>query len=163
MSYIERSLGDREQIVSRARYHWLYSFRAWLSLIVPVVALIWVLLFADPMMRDGLAIVSLMLTVIGIVAFFTMMIHKWSTEIGITSHRFVKKTGFISLKTDEVALRNIEGVKVSQGPWGRLFGYGSLRIEGTGDDHVDVSNIDDPIGFRRAIETAKGMDDDGRN
>jgi len=85
------------------------------------------------------------------------MIHKWSTEIGITSHRLVKKTGFISLKTAEVALPNIEGVRVSQGILGRIFGYGTLRIEGTGDDSVDIPNIDDPVGFRRAIETAKGL------
>jgi hypothetical protein len=30
-----------------------------------------------------------------------------------------------------------------------------LRIEGTGDDYVDIPNIDDPVRFRRAIETAK--------
>ena len=52
----------------------------------------------------------------------------------------------------------IEGVRVSQGIWGRLFGYGSLRVEGTGDDHIDIPDIDDPVGFRRAIETAKSMD-----
>ena len=50
---------------------------------------------------------------------------------------------------------NIEGVRVTQTLWGRLFGYGRIRIEGTGDDHIDIPNIDDPVGFRRAIETAK--------
>ena len=157
MSYIERSLGDGEQIVTRARFHWLYNLRAWLALIVPVLALISILAFADATVQEGMAIFAVALIVVGIVVFFTMMIHKWTTEIGITSQRFVKKTGFIALKTEEVALRNIEGVKVSQGLWGRVFGYGRIRIEGTGDDHVDIPDIDDPVGFRRAIETAKGM------
>jgi uncharacterized membrane protein YdbT with pleckstrin-like domain len=160
MSYIERSLGDGEQIVSRARFHWLYNLRAWLSLVVPLAVFVAVVVYADEMMREGLAIFAVALLVVGIVAFFTMMIHKWTTEIGVTSQRFVKKTGFISLKTEEVALRNIESVKVSQGLWGRVFGYGSLRIEGTGDDHVDIPNIDDPVGFRRAIQTAKGLGHD---
>jgi len=154
MSYIQRSLGDGEQVVILARFHWLYNLRAWLALVVPVLALIAVFVFANDMVREGLAIFAVAL---GLVAFFTLMIHKWTTEIGITSHRLVKKTGFISLKTAEVALPNIEGVSVTQTLWGRLFGYGRIRVEGTGDDHIDIPNIDDPVGFRRAIETAKGM------
>jgi len=157
MSYIQRSLGDGEQVVTLARFHWLYSLRAWLALIVPLLVLAAILVYADEMVREGLAIFAVALVVVGIVVFLTLMIRKWTTEIGITSHRLVRKTGFISLKTEEVALPNIEGVKVSQGLWGRLFGYGTLRIEGTGDDFVDIPNIDDPVGFRRAIETAKGM------
>lgn len=163
MSYIERSLGDGEQVVARARFHWLYNLRAWLALLVPLALLVAVMVYADEMIREGLAIFAVALLVVGVVIFFTMMIHKWTTEIGVTSARFVKKTGFISLKTEEVALRNIEGVKVTQGLWGRIFGYGTLRIEGTGDDHVDVPNIDDPVGFRRAIQTAKGMGEADRN
>jgi uncharacterized membrane protein YdbT with pleckstrin-like domain len=157
MSYIERSLGVGEQIVTRARFHWLYNLRAWLAIIVPMIALAAIVLYADEMVREGLAIFAVALLVAGVIVFFSMMIHKWTTEIGITSHRLVKKTGFISLKTAEVALPNIEGVRVNQGIWGRIFGYGTLRIEGTGDDSVDIPNIHDPVGFRRAIETAKGM------
>ena len=157
MSYIERSLGDGEQIVARARFHWLYNLRAGLALILPLALLAATLVYAGETVREGLAILALALVIAGTVIFLTMMVHKWTTEIGVTSARLVKKTGFVSLKTEEVALRNIEGVRVSQGLWGRLFGYGSLRIEGTGDDHVDVPNIEDPVGFRRAIQTAKGM------
>ena len=163
MSYIERSLGVGEKIVTRARFHWLYNLRAWLALLVPLALLVAVMVYADEMIREGLAIFAVALLVVGVVIFFTMMIHKWTTEIGVTSARFVKKTGFIALKTEEVALRNIEGVRVTQGLWGRIFGYGTLRIEGTGDDHVDVPNIDDPVGFRRAIQTAKGMGEADRN
>jgi hypothetical protein len=32
-----------------------------------------------------------------------------------------------------------------------------LRIEGTGIDAVDIPAIADPIAFRRALETAKGV------
>jgi len=157
MTYIQRSLGEGEQIVIIARFHWLYMLRAWLALIAPLAVLAGVLIYADEMVREGLAIFAAALVVVGIIAFLTMAIRKWTTEIGITSHRLVRKTGFISLKTEEVALPNIEGVKVSQSLLGRIFGYGTLKIEGTGDDSVDIPNIDDPVGFRRAIETAKGL------
>ena len=129
--YIERSLGAGEEIVAEAHFHWWYTVKAVLAL----VFLAWVL--------------------IGFYIFFRMMIRKWTTEIGITSHRLVKKTGFLSLKTAEVALPNIEGVRVNQTILGRIFGYGTVRVEGTGVDSVTTPPIADPVGFVRAIQTAR--------
>jgi len=131
MSYIEQSLGANEKIVARAKFHWIYKLQAWLALIFLGIILI------------------------GIWIFFRMMIRMWTTEIGVTSNRFIEKTGWLSLKTNEIALLNIEGVRVTQSFWGRIFGYGHIRIEGTGVDAVEIPTIADPIGFRRAIETAK--------
>lgn len=131
MSYIENSLGTNEKLIARAHFHWWYSLKAWLALIL----LFWCL--------------------IGIFIFFSMMIRKWTTEIGVTTSRVVEKTGLVSLKTNEIALPNIEGVRVTQTFWGRILGYGHLRIEGTGVDAIVVPDIADPVGFRRAIETAK--------
>ena len=157
MSYIEKSLGDGERIIAIAHFHWWYSVGAWLALIVPLLLLGVIVLYADDTNREWLALGALLLFVFGVIVFFRMMIRKWTTELGITSHRFVKKTGLISLRTDEIALPNIEGVKVVQGFWGRIWGYGRLRIEGTGVDAVQLPTIADPVGFRRAIETAKGI------
>ena len=38
---------------------------------------------------------------------------------------------------------------------GRIFGYGTVRIEGTGVDAVTTPDIADPVGFVRAIQTAR--------
>jgi uncharacterized membrane protein YdbT with pleckstrin-like domain len=132
MSYIQQSLGQDEKLIAEARFHWWYTAQAWLALIF------------------------LGVFVIGIYIFFAMMIRKWTTEIGVTTHRFIMKTGLFSLHTQEMAIHNIEGVKVDQGFWGRVLGYGNLRIEGTGVDAIELPPIDDPIAFRAAIETAKG-------
>jgi len=131
MSYIEQSLGEGERLVAVARFHWWYSIKAWTALIVLGIILI------------------------GIVIFVRMMLRKWTTEISITTHRFVEKTGWLTLSTAEIALPNIEGVKVTQNMWGKLLGYGQIRIEGTGIDAIELPDIADPIGFRRAIESAK--------
>jgi uncharacterized membrane protein YdbT with pleckstrin-like domain len=131
MSYIDQSLGDGETVIARAHFHWLYSLTAWLALIV-------------------LGIIG-----IGIIIFISMMVRKWTTEIGVTSHRFVEKKGLFSLRSNEIALPNIEGVKVEQSFLGRIFGYGTVRIEGTGVDAVTTPTIADPVGFVRAIQTAK--------
>lgn len=134
MSYIERSLGVGETVVAKAHFHWWYSFKAWLALIFLGIFLV------------------------GIWMFFSMMIRKWTTEIAVTSHRFVIKTGLFSLQTNEIALPNIEGVRVEQTFWGRILGFGHLRIEGTGVDAIEIPNIANPVEFRRAIETAKFSD-----
>jgi len=131
MSYIQKSLGDGETIIARAQFSWVYSALAWAALIFLGIFLI------------------------GIVIFFVMMIRKWTTEIGVTSHRFVEKKGLLTLNTNEIALHNIEGVRVNQGLMGKLLGYGTVRIEGTGIDAVTTPNINDPVGFVRAIQTAK--------
>ena len=131
MSYIDESLGDGETVIARAHFPWTYSALAWAALIV------------------------LGIFVIGILIFISMMVRKWTTEIGVTSHRFVEKKGLFSLRTNEIALPNIEGVKVHQGFVGQIFGYGTVRIEGTGVDAVTTPPIADPVGFVRAIQTAK--------
>ena len=129
--YIEKSLGAGEEIVAIARFHWWYTVKSVLALIF----LGWLL--------------------IGFYIFFTRMIRKWTTEIGVTTHRFVEKTGWFTLTTNELALNNVEGVRVEQPFWGRMLGYGHLRIEGTGIDAIVLPDIADPVAFRAAIESAK--------
>ena len=127
MSYIRRSLGANETLVAEAHFHWSYTLGA----------------------------ILLAFTVIGLIFAIPMLIRQATTEIAVTSHRLVKKTGLISLHTEELSLNNIEGVRVDQGLWGRILGFGHLRIEGTGVDAVQIPTIANPVAFRAAIETAK--------
>ena len=134
MGYLERSLGAGEVVVARAHFHWWYGFKAWAALIL----LFWCL--------------------IGIWIFAAMMLRAYTTEIAVTSHRFVLKTGLFNIHSEEISLHNIEGLQFAQTFWGRLLGYGRLRVEGTGLDAITIPDIADPIAFRAAIETAKDHD-----
>jgi hypothetical protein len=163
MPYIDRSLGDGEAVIARAQFHWLYNLSAWTQLLIPAVLLAGLLswdsqhpdfLGTDNPLTWTTALVGLWF-VLGLVSFLRLMIRKWTTEIGVTSHRFVEKYGALSMRTNEIALPNIEGVKVNQSLMGRIFGYGTIRIEGTGVDAVTTPNIADPVAFVRAIQTAK--------
>jgi hypothetical protein len=154
MSYIDRSLGDGETIIARAHFHWLYVSSAWLALLIPL-ALLLVAYSQAQSQPDPYTVGAGILAVFGLFVYLRMMVRKWSTEIGITSHRFVEKYGLVSMRTNEIALPNIEGVRVNQSILGRIFGYGTVRIEGTGVDSVTTPTIADPVGFVRAIQTAK--------
>ncbi len=127
MSYIQQSLGANERVIAYAHFHWSYR----------------------------LLTILLAVTVIGLIFAIPMAIRQATTEIAVTSHRLVKKTGFFSLHTEELSLNNIEGVKVDQGFFGSILGYGHVRIEGTGVDAVQLPTIANPVAFRAAIETAK--------
>jgi hypothetical protein len=153
-SYIDQSLGNGETIIARAHFHKLYFTAAWLALLIPLVLLLAALAQAQSR-PDPYTIAAGLLFLLGLLIFLRMMIRQWSTEIGITSHRFVERYGLLSMRTNEIALPNIEGVRVHQSVLGRLFGYGTIRIEGTGVDSVTTPSIADPVGFVRAIQTAK--------
>ena len=162
-SYIDRSLGDGEKVVARAHFPWVYGLAAWTALLIPGLALLAVLSQAvqadEPFaaaapLTWAVAAVAL-LFLLGLVTFLRLVIRRATTEIGVTSHRFVEKTGLVSLHTNEMALHNIEGVRVHQGVIGRIFGYGTIRIEGTGVDAVTTPAIADPVGFVKAIQTAR--------
>ena len=109
MSYIKESLGDGETIIAEAHFPWTYSALAWAALIFLGIILI------------------------GIVIFISMMVKRRTTEIGVTSHRFVEKKGLIATHTNEIALPNIEGVEgADQGRAGadlRLWVSARFRIE----------------------------------
>jgi hypothetical protein len=162
MSYIDKSLGDGEVVIARARFSWLYGAYAWGAVLLPLAVL--AALYAEASSQPpvdssnpyfwGMVLVGVWL-LFGLLTFARMMIRRATTEIGVTSHRFVEKYGLIGMRTNEIALPNIEGVKVNQGILGRIFGYGTVRIEGTGVDSVTTPSIADPVGFVRAIQTAR--------
>ncbi len=161
-SYIDQSLGDGETIIARARFHWLYSLCAWGSLVLPL--LVELLLYIEAVQQPpvdssnpyflGMILVGLWV-LWGLFTCIKMLVIKSTTEIGVTSHRFVEKRGVFSMHTSEIALHNIEGVKVNQSFIARLFGFGTVKIEGTGVDSTTTPQITDPVGFVRAIQTAK--------
>ena len=160
-SYIDQSLGAGETVITRARFHWLYTIYAWGSLLLPLVVLLGLYIHAGDKAHDATNPLSWALflvvvwVIMGLITLIKMLVRRWTTEIGITSHRFVEKYGLFTMRTNEIALPNIEGVRVHQSFLGRLFGYGTVKIEGTGVDSVITPLIADPVAFVRAIQTAK--------
>jgi hypothetical protein len=165
-SYIDRSLGDGETVIARARFPWIYGAVAWAALLAPCLLLLWALAVTMPQ-ADAPPNRTVMpwsvggaglLFLLGLGLFLKLVIVRATTEIGVTSHRFVEKRGLITLHTNEIALHNIEGVRVHQSVFGRILGYGTVRIEGTGVDAVTTPAIAGPVGFVKAIQTARELD-----
>lgn len=144
MSYIDKNLLPDERVVYRARLHWITFARA-----VVVLALGLALLFllgADARPVGGaVVLVGLVLLVPPFVAYRT-------TEFGVTNKRVVIKTGFIRRHTLELLLRQIEAISVDQSLTGRLLGFGSLTLTGTGGVREVFHRVVSPLEFRRRIQ-----------
>jgi hypothetical protein len=97
---------------------------------------------------------------LGLFFFAHLMIIKATTEIAITNERVIYKKGLIARHVGELGIDRIEGVSVSQGVWGRIWGYGTIIIRGMGVGEVILpSLIEEPISFRKAIQEARSIRD----
>jgi uncharacterized membrane protein YdbT with pleckstrin-like domain len=74
-------------------------------------------------------------------------------EQGVTNKRVILKKGIISRKTEEMKLKSIETVEIDQGIFGRIFGFGTVRVTGRGVSSVIFHGIDDPMSVKRQIES----------
>lgn len=88
--------------------------------------------------------------VVGLVILGVVYVRYKATEIAVTNRRIVIKLGFISRRTLEINVGKVESVQIEQGILGRMFGFGTIIIAGTGATHEPLRGITDPIGFRRA-------------
>ena len=129
MSYLDESLAPGETIVARFALHWTAKGRLIL----------------------GIVLIPLL---VGI----PIAIYEWlrlrAIELGVTTHRVVRKTGIVSRVTEEIRLTAIETVDLYQSMWGRILGFGDVRVTGRGESSFVLSRVADPVGVKRAIETA---------
>jgi uncharacterized membrane protein YdbT with pleckstrin-like domain len=151
MSYVSRTLGKSESILFSTGYHWLY----WLGVALlggPFVALLIAgAIYAFPTWVIFLLILAFVPLCYGIYRF----VHGIALEVAVTSDRFVKKSGLVSIKTEEVSLDKIEEVNIEESIAGRIFGFGTIYVHGTGAGKIHVLMVNDPVNLRRQIQTAR--------
>jgi len=131
MGYVDETIGANEKIVYIVKFHWVYTFSA----------LLYLLFFG--------------IIIIGIIIFFKMMINKWTTERVLTNSRYIQKTGWIARNTEEISIYKIEEVDLSQTIFGRVLGYGSISISGTGSGNIILNSIDDPLLFQKNLNNLR--------
>jgi len=84
--------------------------------------------------------------------FISPILRRWSDEFVVTNKRIVVKTGIISRYTFEMNLNKVETVNVDQSIFGRIFGYGTIIIIGTGGTRETFATIARPLEFRRNFQ-----------
>jgi len=84
--------------------------------------------------------------------FIAPLIQSKTSEFAITNKRVIIKTGFISRRILEMNLNKVETINVEQSIWGRLFGFGTIVIVGTGGTKEVFNDIKSPLLFRRKFQ-----------
>lgn len=84
--------------------------------------------------------------------FIIPLIARYTDEFAVTNKRVIIKTGLISRKTFEMNHSKIESVNVDQSILGRILGYGTISIVGSGGSKEEFPNIKSPVEFRKKIQ-----------
>jgi uncharacterized membrane protein YdbT with pleckstrin-like domain len=75
-----------------------------------------------------------------------------TTEFSVTNKRVVIKIGFIRRSFYETLLQRVAAIQVYQNLLGRILGYGTLTINGTGGEKETFIGIENPLLFRRYVQ-----------
>jgi len=141
-SYVDSNLMPGERVIYRGAVHWVvYLFP------VGVVG------FGIAWSAAGGGNSGLYIAGLGLISGVAGYIRQTSSEFAVTSNRVIVKTGFISRKTTEINLARIESVQVEQDLAGRLLNFGTMIVVGTGGTKEDFALIDNPAGFRHAVQS----------
>jgi uncharacterized membrane protein YdbT with pleckstrin-like domain len=130
VSYIEQSLSAGERVEGLFKLHWIAwaPMVMWIVLGIPTLGLTW------------------------LIALYEFLRLKF-LEQGVTNKRVILKRGIISRKTEEMKLTSIETVEIEQGIFGRIFGFGTVKITGRGISDIAFKGIGDPMSVKRQIES----------
>ena len=152
MRYVRRVLQPGETIVYSTKLHWLVYINAILLGIVCVI-LIGAAIATNDNQNLSLALViaAILFALLALAAALRAFIRRATTELAVTDHRVIYKTGLLSRHTIEMNRDKVESVDVDQSLFGRIFGYGTVVVRGTGGSLEPIRNIGDPLTFRSHI------------
>jgi uncharacterized membrane protein YdbT with pleckstrin-like domain len=150
MSYVRKVLLPGETLVYQTSLHWLVYART--ALLVGLAILLAIAAsfvgFDAAFLVFAAAVLSLVLAAI---AGIGATIRRASTELAVTDQRVIWKTGIFGRHTIEMNRSKVESVDVDQSILGRIFGYGTVLVRGTGGSLEPLASISDPLTFRSYI------------
>jgi uncharacterized membrane protein YdbT with pleckstrin-like domain len=144
MGYVESNLLPNEHVTYRARVHRIIY-------LLPVCVLIIALVVA---LASGSWIAGGVLGVIGLIMMVPPWIRSISSEFAVTNKRVLVKVGLVRRHSLELLLQKVEGIGVDQGILGRILGYGTITVSGTGGTREAFRMIARPLEFRRQVQAS---------
>ena len=150
MGYVRQNLMPGEQVTYQTTLHWKIFFSPIILGLVGTV--VFVTALTDENSSAGWACLGVFLFLFAILSFISLAISYATSEFAVTNRRVLAKAGFIRRRSLELLLTQVEGTRIHQGILGRLFGYGTVVVTGTGGTIGVFKNIEDPLRFRKQIQ-----------
>jgi membrane protein YdbS with pleckstrin-like domain len=95
---------------------------------------------------------GLFLLLVGVLMFMFAQATKYYLLLLLTDRRVIIRFGILNLETIQFHYNKIESVEVVWPPMGRIFGYASVFITGTGSRVVSIPYIGNAREIRTAID-----------
>ena len=149
MSYVQQVLQPDEVLRFRTSIHWFVFIYSVLALAIALGFLGWYLAVENPsgLLLYGTGVFAAVAVLLAIPAWLKRL----GTEIAVTDRRIISKHGLIRRRTTEVNMDKVESVDVDQSVLGRLLGYGSVTVRGTGEGIATLHDIAHPLEFRNKV------------
>jgi uncharacterized membrane protein YdbT with pleckstrin-like domain len=158
VSYVQQNLNPGESVLYTTHLHWIVLFRsifvdavfsvAGLSLIAWAVAG----KQAERGEAQAAGIAGVTLLIFGGIILAIAAVRRNATEMAVTNKRVIIKVGWLTKRTIELFLSKVESVEVQQSVAGRVFGFGSITVRGTGGTNEPFTHVANPLEFRRQVQ-----------
>jgi len=147
MSYVEKNLIAGEKLVYRTGIHWIVLFWPFVFAVLLAGAGTGVYIYRNDLVWGAAALVA-----IAAIVLFVAGVKRRSTEMAVTNRRVIIKTGILSRRSLEIMLPKVESIGIDESAGGRMLGYGTVTIHGTGGTPEPFRLIAHPSEFRRQVQ-----------
>ena len=151
MKYVEQVLQPGETLIYATSLHWLVYLRATLIVVLALACLFASWGMGEPAVALALQMVAALLGLLALLSGLGALIRRSTTELAVTDRRVIFKTGILQRHSMEMNRSKVETIGVNQSILGRLLGYGTIVVRGTGGSFEPVAFIGDPLTFRSHI------------
>ncbi|HEX4005271.1 MAG TPA: PH domain-containing protein [Acidobacteriaceae bacterium] len=158
MGYIERNLVPGERVVYKTRLHWIVMLGRLVLAILFLAGGVYLFYYAyqhQAMPPNQLHLwegAGVACVAIALVVFVMGTVRRNATEMAVTNRRVVIKTGLASRRTIEMLLNKVETIEIAEPAMGRILGYGSIQLVGTGGTNEPFHRMAHPLEFRNAVQ-----------
>jgi uncharacterized membrane protein YdbT with pleckstrin-like domain len=161
LSYVEKHLIPGESVQYQTKLHWIVmvghaAIAILLALVAIAIPIVWAFLGAKKKgssVPGAVYLFALLCFLVGAALFLVGLLRRRATEMAVTSKRVIVKTGIAERRTVEILLSRIESVAVDEPALGRLLGYGTVIVRGTGGTPETFEKIQQPLKFREQVQS----------
>ena len=159
MSYLDDLLASDERVILIAHRHILFLILHTILYVLGAIAF-WILAYvAYDRLSTGRTIGTLLMLAVSLLPFAIAVYRflSWKNEqYAITTYRIIQVEGLINKRTFDSSLEKVNDVQMTQGLFGRLFGFGDIFIITGSDSGINhLYGIAEPFAFKRTLQETK--------
>lgn len=145
MSYIEKQLGNGEEVVLKIKKNWAYLLPGflWLIIFIAIGVLATVLMNNSghsPSIEKAKLYIWIFAIAIGMFYPIKKLITFLSLSLAVTNKRVIGKVGLLKVYSFDIPIDKIDNITIGADFWGRLFRYYYLTIHSVGGSGYAFGN-----------------------